>query len=368
MRVKGSIILAVLVAIGAAAWIGSGQLGDRPAPDLAASLVQSPPAEEEEAFSVRVRRTVAEPYVRTISITGQTEGSRHIRIASQIDGRVLKVGPDDGTPVKRRETLVEMDPEDRFARLQESRARLSQREVEFKAASSLAQKGFQAETRRAASAADLEQARAQVKSMEVQIGHLTINAPFDAIVLDRMVELGDFVKRGDPVAHLIDLDPILVTAMVSETDYLQIEVGQQAEGVLIDGRSLSGIVRFVAPSADEATRTFKVELEVPNADLSIPEGVTAQLSISGEPVMAHRLSAALFTLDDRGQIGVKTVDSGNVVRFNSVKIVGASNDEVFVTGLSAEADIITVGQEFVAVGDPVRTTRTDEAEDRGPTS
>ncbi len=368
MRVKGSIILAVLVAIGATAWIGSGQLGDRQAPDIAATLVQNPAPEAQEAFAVRVKRTVAAPYVRTISITGQTEGSRHIRIASQIDGRIVKVGPSDGVPVSHRETIVQMDPEDRFARLEESRARLTQREVEYKAASSLALKGFQAETRRAESAADLEQARAQVKSMEVEIGFLTIGAPFDAVLVDRMVELGDFVSRGDPVAHLIDLDPILVTAMVSENDYLQIEVGQQADGVLIDGRSLSGIVRFVAPSADEATRTFKVELEVPNEDLSIPEGVTAQLSISGEPVMAHKLSAALFTLDDNGKIGVKAVDASNFVRFHPVTIVGASNNEVFVTGLPAEADVITVGQEFVVTGEQVRVSRTDDDGKGGPTS
>src|SRR3546814_9631469 len=89
----------------------------------------------------------------------------------------------------------------------------------------LSQKGFRAETQLAATEASLEAAEAAVKIAEVELSYTIIRAPFDGIVDLRLVELGDFVDRGDTIARLVDLDPMLIVTQVNERDVQSLTVG-----------------------------------------------------------------------------------------------------------------------------------------------
>src|SRR3546814_5000763 len=87
------------------------------------------------------------------------------------------------------------------------------------------------------------------------------------------------------------------------------------------GEPVSGRIRHISAVADEATRTFRVELEVANADSRIADGMTAEIALPLSATQAHRVSPAVLTLSDKGEIGVKAVDSDNRVVFHPVKIV-----------------------------------------------
>ena len=356
MKIKGSIVTATILALAVGGWILSGQFGDTPAPQAAEAAqgnANAPPKKEGALTTVRTRRITAEDYASVVLVTGQTEASRHIMIRSQLDGRVEKVGPREGQPVKRGKMLMSFDKEDWPARVEEAEARVKQREMEHDAARKLTKKGFQAETKLAEAFANLQASKTQRKRMETDLRNTVIFAPFDSVLNERHVEIGDVLRKGDPIAMLIDLDPILVTAFVSERDYLSLNRGQAARARLADGTEFPGVVRYVSSAADPSTRTFKVELEIPNPDASLVAGVTAELALPLPPIPAHRVSAALFTLDSGGQLGLKTVDPSNTVVFVPVRIVGGTDREVFVTGLPAVANLITVGQDFVAAGEKV---------------
>jgi multidrug efflux system membrane fusion protein len=111
-----------------------------------------------------------------------------------------------------------------------------------------------------------------------------------------------------------------------------------------------GKIRYVAPVADEATRTFEVELEVDNRDGALRAGGTAELRIPAERVMAHRISPSLLTLDDAGNVGLKIINELGQVEFVVADVALASNDGVWIAGLPQTATIITVGQGFVSPG------------------
>jgi multidrug efflux system membrane fusion protein len=96
-----------------------------------------------------------------------------------------------------------------------------------------------------------------------------------------------------------------------------------------------------------------VELEVPNRDQSMRNGVTADVHIPLEPVSGHRFSAGLLTLDDAGAVGVRAVTEGDIVRFLPVRILDQGKDGVFVAGLPREVTIITAGQDYVVDGQKV---------------
>jgi multidrug efflux system membrane fusion protein len=121
---------------------------------------------------------------------------------------------------------------------------------------------------------------------------------------------------------------------------------------LVDGTRLNGVIRYLAPVADENTRTFRVELEVPNSN-GIRAGLTAELQLAGSRIRAHDISPSLLTLADDGTVGVKTVNSGNRVDFYPIEIAGTSDNGILVTGLPDTVTVITVGRGLVTVGHEV---------------
>jgi multidrug efflux system membrane fusion protein len=357
MKIKGPIITATVLALAVGGWVLSGQFGDSSAKYSTEQSAQSGPPEtknKQKLTSVRTRRITAEDYASVILVTGQTEASRQIQIRNQIPGRVVEIGAREGQTVTRGQVLVIFDQEDWPARVEEAKARVTQREMEHEAARKLARKGFQAKTKLARAFADLQAAKATLKRMQTDLANMTIRFPFDGVLNHRNVELGDVLQKGDPVAELIDLDPVLVTAYVSERDYLSLHAGQVARARLADGSELEGVIRYVSSAAQRDTRTFKVELELPNPDAVLVQGLTAELALPLPAIPAHRVSAALFTLDSSGKLGLKTVDASNTVVFVPIRIVGGTDREVFITGLPAVANIITVGQDFVVPGQKVR--------------
>src|SRR3546814_9709282 len=116
----------------------------------------------------------------------------------------------------------------------------------FDADRKLSQKGFRAETQLAATEASLEAAEAAVKIAEVELSYTIIRAPFDGLVDLRLVELGDFVDRGDTIARLVDLDPMLIVTQVNERDVQSLTVGAPGKARLIGGLTVEGRIRHIS--------------------------------------------------------------------------------------------------------------------------
>lgn len=361
---RRSYILAFLFAAIVIGWIASGQLGanseiEDPAISVA-SIKGDGDTAVENPLSVRVSQRKAEARTRDLTLRGRTEVNRWVDIKAQTKGRVTDVIAREGARVARGDPIVKLAMEDRAEKLAEAEALVRQRQIEFDAAKSLRQKGFRAETKLAESAAQLEAAIAYVAQVSVEIDHTEISAPFAGIIETRNVELGDFVEPGDIIARLVDEDPYLVVGQISELDIGLVKVGDTGVARLASGQSVEGKIRYVARVADTSTRTFRVELEVPNQDRTLRSGVTADIRIPVESVMAHFLSPALLTLDDDGVLGVRTVDDDARVAFRPVRVFATRPNGVWVTGLPEDVTIITVGQEFVSHGERVLPV-TDES-------
>jgi multidrug efflux system membrane fusion protein len=193
-------------------------------------------------------------------------------------------------------------------------------------------------------------ARAELTRAKLDLEYMTVRAPFAGALQARAVEVGDFVKRGDPIATYVDNRTIIVNADLSEFDARFVSVGDTAEAKLATGETVRGRIRYVAPVADEGTRTFGVELEVDNKDRALRAGGTAELRIPAESVLAHRVSPSLLTLDDAGNVGVKIINHAGKVEFVVADIALSTNEGVWLAGLPETATIITVGQGYVASG------------------
>lgn len=368
MRVKPSHLIAVGIVLALAGWLASGQIGAGRQPTRGEAAAVDPQATTSEARlpSVRVRDLVAEPVRREVVANGETAPARAVTVRAETSGRVVAIGPARGAMVAEGEVLVELDPRARRANVDEAEAMLAMRRIEHEAAEKLGQKGFQAETKVAAARADLEAAEAALERARIELDHTTIRAPFASRLEGRPVEIGDFVDVGDPVATVIEQDPFLVVADVAEADIGRLAAGMPGSAQLVTGRTVQGHLRYVASQADPATRTFRVELEVPNPEGRFAAGASAVLRLAYEQIAAQRVPAALLGLDDRGVLGVKAVDDDQRVVFFPADIVRAEVDAVWLAGLPERVRVITVGQGFVRAGDRVRVTVEDGAPAPGP--
>jgi multidrug efflux system membrane fusion protein len=209
----------------------------------------------------------------------------------------------------------------------------------------------------------MEAALASVARMEEEIDDTEVRAPFAGIVEYRHVDIGDYVKQGAPVATVVDQDPYLVIGYVSEQDVGKIGLNNRGSAKLITGETLSGRIRYIASMAEPETRTFRIELEVPNPDESLRDGITAEIRVGVETVAAHFVSPAVLTLDQEGVVGVRLVDEGNRVVFHRAEIVGDSEGGVWLADLPETVRLITVGQEFVREGDVVEASPEEAAPD-----
>ena len=339
-------------------WVASGTLGNTEDEDTAANSTAPAPARS----SVRVRTQSAEEVMRTIVVNGKTAPARIANISAETDGRVEYIGAERGANLERGDLLVRLDERDRSARLAQAEATVQQRVVEFEARERLKSESYVSEAQLQEAIALLEAARAELTRARLDLEYMSVRAPFSGALQSRAVEVGDFVRRGDPIASFVDNRTIIVSANLSEFDARLVDVDDLAEARLATGETVRGRIRYVAPVADEATRTFIVELEVPNEDGKLRAGGTAELFIPAEKVFAHRISPSLLTLDDAGNVGVKIVNDLGEVEFVVADIALSSNEGVWLAGLPETTTIITVGQGYVADGAAVDVFPEDDVE------
>lgn len=351
-------VSASLVALGLAAWMGSGYLqgaqpgAERPEPARDAAVAAGARAQADNQ-RVRVSTVVAAPRTREVVLRGRTESKRMVAVKAEIAGAVVARPVERGAHVAQGDLLCEIAVDDREVAVQEARAALLTARIEHEGSLQLQEQGLLSDVAVAASQARREAARAHLHRQELNLARTRVEAPFAGVVEELAMNVGDYAVPGATCATLIDLDPMLVVAHVPEAQVQHLARSQPVAVTTLTGRELRGTVAFVGRQSDPATRTYPVEVSVDNADYSLRSGLTVSLRIGVEQVTAHRVSPSLLSLNDAGELGLRIVGPDNRVAFRTVDILDNDGASLWVTGLPATVTVITVGQEYVAVGDVV---------------
>ncbi|MBS3786470.1 MAG: efflux RND transporter periplasmic adaptor subunit, partial [Gammaproteobacteria bacterium] len=209
MNLKSYLLAASLLLL-LSVWMFTGLFGQDQEPDDTADQARAEP------MSVQVQELVSEQVSRELEVQGQTEAEADIQLRAEVAGRVTAVQGAEGDEVTTDELLVEIAMGNRASLQTEAEARVMQREADFLAAERLGDEGFQSEIAVAQARAELAAARAQLDSIEEQIRHTQIRAPIDGYLETLPVSVGDYVSVGDPVARLIDADPLIITANIAQ--------------------------------------------------------------------------------------------------------------------------------------------------------
>jgi multidrug efflux system membrane fusion protein len=329
-------------------WTGRDVAAPEPAQAVAAPAAAVP--ETASAQSVLVREIAAQPLQSGVLLRGRTEAARSVEMRAETAGRVISAPLPRGTQVDAGAVLCRLDPGTRPAALTEAEARLAEADLTARNTDVLREAGNAAETRRLAAQSALAAARSAVAAMQADLARTEITAPFAGLLEDDSAETGTLLQPGGLCATVVALDPLRLVGFAAERDVARIAPGAQAGGRLADGQMLAGTVSFVARSADAATRTFRVEITVPNPEGAIRDGQTAELLIATPGVSAHLVPASALTLDDDGHVGLRLADADNRARFARVTVLRDSADGIWVSGLPDPARVIVRGQDYVTDG------------------
>ena len=347
---------------------------------------------ETDIMRVVAVRSVGRDVDSAVVVRGRTEADRTVELRAETSGLVINDPRRKGTMVEQGDLLCRLDPAAREAtlaearahlleaqsrvpeseaRANEARAQLEEAQINANAAENLVQDGYASQTRVAATRAavssaqaavqsatsgleaaraGIESARAAVAAAEQEIERLTISAPFAGVLDTDTAEIGSLLQPGALCATVLQLDPITLVGFVSEMQVARVELDAPASARMASGREVEGRVTFVSRSADDTTRTFRIEVKVPNPDISLRDGETAEIMIGAEGRIAHLLPQSALTLNDEGTLGLRIVDTEKRAQFTAVTLLRDSPSGVWVTGLPDEADVIIIGQEYVTDG------------------
>ena len=333
------------------------------APEEAVETAEDlPPAPEERRVSVVVQRVEERELESAVVLRGRTEAARQVEVRSETSGLVVSEPLPRGSTVQAGDVMCELDPGTRRATLTEAEARLAEAEINYTAATRLSEGGFAAQTRVAAADAARRSAEAAVETARTELARLQIRAPFDGLLETDTAERGSLLSPGGLCGTVMRLDPILLVAFAAEAQIDQLESGAVAGARLSNGVEVMGRVTFLARSADPATRTFRVEVTVPNPDQRIRDGMSADLMVAASANRGHLVPGSALTLDDAGQLGLRLIDEDSRTFFAPVRVLRDTVEGFWVSGLPEQADIVVVGHEFVTDGIVVNAVRRDPGE------
>ena len=168
--------------------------------------------------------------------------------------------------VKAGDVILDMDSKEKKIAEDAASEVVKQKKAKFAATEALAKRGNVAKLQLDDARADLQGAQSQWEAAKAELERTQVIAPFDGVIDKIAVENGSSVQQGAPVATLLSLDPIIATGEVSERNLSSIKVGSPANIRLVNGLIAEGTVRYISREASAATRTFRIEVAVKNAD------------------------------------------------------------------------------------------------------
>ena len=353
---KASRITALGLVAAATLWILSGHLLPRETAESSAAI-RTNEAEAQKLFRVGVTQTSVVPHSRKLVLSGRTEADRRVTLTARTGGILTELRVRRGSVVKEGDVIAVLSDE-----AQDIPGRAG--EIAGGAAPG-----------RARSQAAPDRDRRQSEARPGQSRGPAARPPRPPRPPPRPSSTAAWCARPGPgwsatsrsrsarppsrsrariCARIVALDPMLAVVEVSERKLAGIKVGDMAEVRLITGETARGKVRFVSKTASQTTRTYRVEIELPNADGAIPDGISADVAIPLAPIAATSVPRSALTFSSTGDHRRAHASTANgVVGFLPVSIIEDEQTIMWVGGVPDGGRVIVQGQDFVREGQHV---------------
>jgi membrane fusion protein (multidrug efflux system) len=307
-----------------------------------------------EARRSVVRVWAAEPrdVVETLILAGRVEAVRDARLGAAKGGLVVELAVREGDRVSAGDLLVRLD--DRTWSAMAARAATDRDDAarQLQRVEALFDEGAVSSNELDAARTRLAMAAAAQREASAHVAQCRIEAPFDGIVDERGVEVGDFVPEGGTVFRLVDIQAVKIGFDVPERDISNVATGQLVTFSVsaIDGAGMTGRVTFVASAATGQAGTYRVDLALDNPGERLKPGMLADVALE-RGLLHDRIVVPLeAVLPARGEHVVFVVLNEHAVRrvVRLAAIVG--EDAVLETGVDPGDAVVIEGQRTLADG------------------
>ena len=321
---------------------------------------QTDAQEYARVVNVEVRTVEARPFVEQIRLTGSARAERDVQVSSEESGIIEEVLAEKGRPVEVGDPIARINDDVLSAQVAQARAQADLAQQTWDRRKRLWEEdrvGSEIAYLEARFAA--EQSAANLRSLEARLARMTIRAPFAGILEDRMVEVGTMVSPGQAVARVVELSPVKIAAGVPERYAADVTAGAEAVVTfdVFPGEVFRAPISYVGSTVDSGSRTFPIEVRMPNPRGLIKPQMVADVSVerrSFEEAVVPQ--DALVRVED-GYVVFVVVEEGDasVARARRVELGPAQrNLAVIESGLEIGDRLVVVGQKSVAGGDRVR--------------
>lgn len=339
------------------------------APVIACGDAQGEPQEQTEGAAEEYRRVVnveaepvePRPFTLTIALTGVAVAMRDVVVSAEEAGVVRGIDVDKGSRVRVGSAVLRLDDTILKAQVQAAAAQASYDEEVWQRRKTLYEEdgvGSELAYHEAQHAA--ERSRANLAVLDARLARTTIRAPINGILDSRLVEIGTMVSPGTPVARIVQADTMRILAGIPERYALHVSAGSDASVAfdVLPEEALAGSITFVGATVDPDSRTFPIELTLPNPGGRIKPGMVADVSVvraelAGAIVVPRQ---ALVSMEE-GHVVFVVEGAGeeSLAAARTVRVSASQGNEVVVeSGLGAGDRLVVVGQQGLTEGDRVR--------------
>lgn len=343
-----SVLMAFVLIVLLALWLAFGDLARfRNTPPDAEPVSATPPTRVE----IMVRH--ASDYAPRLVIQGELEAEFEVELRARLNGRVASLPTAQGTLVNQGDLLLAFEQQELPAQLTQAQSELTLAKAELAGADRLRQRSLISEPEYLRLKSALSRGQADVATLQRQLDDTRPKAPFSGR-LDRLdVDPGDELQVGEQWGLLIDDRRLIAKGWVPQRRAMTLEAGLPATVRLLNGSELSGTLSNVSSRADEATRSFAIEVLLDNTEQRRLAGASASIELTLPTQRVHRVSPGLLTLDPQGQLALKRLDDEDRVVLERVELVSSDASQARVAGLPEHIRLITLGAGFVEPGEHV---------------
>jgi len=356
---------AVLLAVGAASYLKIRDGDAAPAADDAARSVAAgeaegtAPAGGDIAIPVQGTAVVRDTLVVSVAATGQAAPRRQVKLLALVNGRLAQVPARESQRLAAGALVAAVDPAEFELAVDDARARYHQAEASYRELTlfddRMADTAQRAERARIARArSGLESAEVAVKVAELNLRRARVSAPFGGDAADVRVVPGQYVRMGDELATVMDLDPMKIEVQVLESEVGFLAAGRTAQVTLaaFPGQTFAGRIESINPVVETGTRTARVTVIVPNAERRILPGMYARVQLEARRFPDRLLvpRAAVLERDRRTMLFVYDGDAqGGLAKWRYVTTGLGNADQVEVVA-NPDTDMVQPGEMVLVDG------------------
>ena len=344
--------LAALIALAVVLWMASDNFLPGPPQEVLDKIKATKTEKKEKTFIVSAVKVKNDNTDIVVRASGVTEPMYSINVIARRSGVVDDIFITEGMNVKKGQIIARLDRENLDIDLEAAISAEKSAQQSFDIAEKLG-KNYASNLELVQSEAALKQAKAQVAGIKQQIEYTELRAQKPGILEELSLETGQLIQKDKTVFTIMGMATMKLIAPVPQTQIGKISLNDNVVVTIPGIEEKIGKVKRIASAANQATRTFDVEVEIENKEGSVLAGMSSEVSIVIDQAKAFSVSPAHLAISEDGSLRVKTVNGENVVSIVDVKLIRASGNMAYVSGLNDGDLMLTTGQAFVSEGEKI---------------